>query len=158
MSNSLAVLQAKLAATQTPPPAPELTHNNGPIIKDPEAAVEEVQHPEQQSNLRAFHNPSFGERVNMLTARGTAFSFYRGHLVTDNEEIIAEALSLPHVTEVPYSSDIELPPTGSFKAPKSSFAEGWNQTTISPVELMARAVANSGDTPQAANSTSLASS
>lgn len=106
----------------------------------------------------AFKGPYYGF-TGMITAKGKKFAFYNGYCVTRDPEVIAHCRELEGVEEVPVTSDIPTPPArGAMQARAAAKHPGFSETTMTPMELMTRAVGNSTHVPQAAESFSQTSS
>lgn len=161
--NTLASLSAVKPNTQANlQTAQQLQVQNGTKVNAALASPQPVNAPppaltinETSGELRAFEGPFWGY-TNFITRQGKAFTFYNGKLVTADSNVIAECANIPGVVEIQYHSGIELPPVRNQGRARSATPtlSGFSETTISPLELMTRAVGNSTHVPQAGDSTS----
>lgn len=107
------------------------------------------------SKLRVFQG-DFPEYANFLTPAGELVVFYKGYTSTEDDAVANFVRTLPKVKEVIVTKDLKVPAPPERKRNQSwqsvNFKE--NPTTVSHIDLLQRAVANSKATPQAAESSS----
>ena len=110
---------------------------------------------QRETTLRAFKGPFYGF-TSFLTSKGLPFTFYNGYLVTQDPDVIAECANIAGVEEIsPDSPDIQYPRNrgpGGHRAATNRHPADEGGTTITPMELMTRAIGNSTHVPQASES------
>ena len=101
------------------------------------------------------------DHISFATAKGEFFSFYKGLLRTESEDVItalARAIKQGEVEEVDSKTEVqERPSRIAQRAAEQRAAD--TGTIMGPADLLARAaaIASTANTPQAAQSTSVAS-
>lgn len=117
---------------------------------------------ESDGTVRAFRIEATGYQ-SYLAPSGTSFTFYQGFLKTSDPEIITEALKIKGCKEVPNTPEVpDLPQRQrGRRTPDGVVARyhaetGGDPTTISPMELISRSIANSSHVPQSAESSTSA--
>jgi hypothetical protein len=106
---------------------------------------------------RVFYLPDCPIHIGYLTPKGVQIGFYKGYTRASDPEVVEYILSLPGAKEVTDEKDLEVP-----EPPKRTRSRNWasgaasleSATTISPHELLNRAVASSATVTQADESTS----
>lgn len=108
------------------------------------------------SKVRIFQSEDTREYSNRITPQGEIISFYQGYYKTSNAQIADWLVGESEITEITGKiKESEVPVAPSRRPVRGP--QFVSPTLITPQEILQRAVASSANTPQAAESNSVAS-